>query len=165
MTRPAWSKWGALLCGSTVISFSLWQKPVRGLHQSANAKRHPTSLRGPTRNGKTCGLNSSFSVKLFGLFDHFITPWELEWMKSISCVRFFAIPWTISYQVPPSMGFSRQEYWSGLTLIRSTNLIYWMIDFQRTCDLCCYCVLWLRSQTWIGSQEVPSLTRNGKFGS
>ena len=27
---------------------------------------------------KECGLNSPFSVKLFGLFDHFITPWELE---------------------------------------------------------------------------------------
>ena len=27
---------------------------------------------------KGCGLNSPFSVKLFGLFDHFITPWELE---------------------------------------------------------------------------------------
>ena len=37
--------------------------------------------------------------------------------------------------------------------IRSTNLIYRIIDFQRTCDLYCYCVLWLRSQTWIGSQE------------
>ena len=28
--------------------------------------------------GKVCGPNSPFSVKLFGLFDHFITPWELE---------------------------------------------------------------------------------------
>ena len=36
--------------------------------------------------------------------------------------------------------------------IRSTNLIYQIIDFQGTCDLYCYCVLWLRSQTWIGSQ-------------
>ena len=26
------------------------------------------------------------------------------------------IPWTVAYQVPPSMGFSRQEYWSGLPL-------------------------------------------------
>ena len=28
--------------------------------------------------------------------------------------RLFANPWTIAYLVPPSMGFSRQEYWSGL---------------------------------------------------
>ena len=35
-------------------------------------------------------------------------------MKSLSCVRLFATPWTVAYQGPPSMGFSRQEYWSGL---------------------------------------------------
>ena len=35
-------------------------------------------------------------------------------VKSLSCVRLFATPWTVAYQVPPSMGFSRQEYWSGL---------------------------------------------------
>ena len=33
-------------------------------------------------------------------------------MKSLSCVRLFATPWTVAYQAPPSMGFSRQEYWS-----------------------------------------------------
>ena len=31
-----------------------------------------------------------------------------------SHVRLFATPWTAAYQAPPSMGFSRQEYWSGL---------------------------------------------------
>ena len=35
-------------------------------------------------------------------------------MKLLSCVQLFAIPWTVAYQAPPSMGFSRQEYWSGL---------------------------------------------------
>ena len=35
-------------------------------------------------------------------------------VKSLSCVRLFATPWTVIYQAPPSMGFSRQEYWSGL---------------------------------------------------
>ena len=34
--------------------------------------------------------------------------------KSLSLVRHFVTPWTIGYQVPPSMEFSRQEYWSGL---------------------------------------------------
>ena len=32
----------------------------------------------------------------------------------LSCVQLFAIPWTIAHQVPLSMGFSRQEYWSAL---------------------------------------------------
>ena len=35
-------------------------------------------------------------------------------VKSLSHVRLFAIPWTVAYQAPPSMEFSRQEYWSGL---------------------------------------------------
>ena len=35
-------------------------------------------------------------------------------VKSLSRVRLFATPWTVAHQVPPSMGFSRQEYWSGL---------------------------------------------------
>ena len=35
-------------------------------------------------------------------------------VKSLSCVGLFASPWTVAYQAPPSMGFSRQEYWSGL---------------------------------------------------
>ena len=35
-------------------------------------------------------------------------------MKSLSHVRLFATPWTVAYQAPPSMGFSRQEYWSVL---------------------------------------------------
>ena len=39
--------------------------------------------------------------------------WEVK-VKSLSCVRLFATPWTAAYQDPPSMGFSRQEYWSGV---------------------------------------------------
>ena len=35
-------------------------------------------------------------------------------MKSLSLVQLFATPWTVAYKAPPSMGFSRQEYWSGL---------------------------------------------------
>ena len=37
-------------------------------------------------------------------------------MKSLSCVRLLATPWTAAHQAPPSMGFSRQEYWRGLPL-------------------------------------------------
>ena len=37
-------------------------------------------------------------------------------VKSLSCVQLIAILWTVAYQAPPSMGFSRQEYWSGLPL-------------------------------------------------
>ena len=35
-------------------------------------------------------------------------------VKSLTRVRLFATPWTVAYQAPLSMRFSRQEYWSGL---------------------------------------------------
>ena len=42
-------------------------------------------------------------------------------VQSLSCVRLFATPWTAAYQAPPSMGFARQEYGSGVPLPTSTN--------------------------------------------
>ena len=36
--------------------------------------------------------------------------------KSLSCIRLLATPWTAAHQAPPSMGFSRQEYWSRVLL-------------------------------------------------
>ena len=36
-------------------------------------------------------------------------------VKSLSRVQLFGTPWTVAYQASPSMGFSRQEYWSGLS--------------------------------------------------
>ena len=37
-------------------------------------------------------------------------------VKLLSRVRLLATPWTAAYQAPPSMGFSRQEYWNGVPL-------------------------------------------------
>ena len=37
-------------------------------------------------------------------------------VKSLSHVWLLATPWTVAYQAPPSMGFSKQEYWSGVSL-------------------------------------------------
>ena len=41
--------------------------------------------------------------------------WKVK-VKSLSRARLLATPWTAAYQAPPSMGFSRQEYWSGVPL-------------------------------------------------
>ena len=45
-------------------------------------------------------------------------------MKSLNRVRLFATPWTVAYQAPPSMGFSRQECWSGLPFPSPGDLPY-----------------------------------------
>ena len=52
--------------------------------------------------------------------------WKVK-VKSLSRDRLLATPWTTAYQAPPSMGFSRQEYWSGVPL-PSRLLILLMIN-------------------------------------
>ena len=53
--------------------------------------------------------------------------WKVK-VKSLSRVRLLATPWTAAYQAPPSMGFSRQEYWSGVTLCRAGRITNWNQD-------------------------------------
>ena len=52
--------------------------------------------------------------------------------KLLSCVQLSATPWTAAHQAPPSMGFSRQEYWSGVPLpngILSSHKKEWNLAF------------------------------------
>ena len=53
-----------------------------------------------------------------------VWKWKVK-VKSLSRVRLVATPWTAAYQAPPSMGFSRQEYWSGLPLPSPTLKLTW----------------------------------------
>ena len=48
--------------------------------------------------------------------------WKVK-VKSLSRVRLLATPWTVAHQAPPSMGFSRQECWSGVPLPSPTYCI------------------------------------------
>ena len=73
----------------------------------------------------------------------FSNAWKLKGkVKSLSHVRLFVTPWTAAHQAPPSMGFSRQEDWSGVPLPspllyeESINQCYWLYQslhfpFQR----------------------------------
>ena len=65
-------------------------------------------------------------------------------VKSLIRVRLFVTPWTVAYQAPPPMGFSRQEYWSGLPFPspedlpdpgikpRLLCLLHWQMDCLST---------------------------------
>ena len=57
--------------------------------------------------------------------------WKVK-VKSLSRVQFLAAPWTAAYQAPPSMGFSRQEYWSGVPLQPLPNVSYQLRAFLQT---------------------------------
>ena len=56
-------------------------------------------------------------------------------VKSLSRVQLFATPWTVAYQDPPSMGFSRQECWIGLPF-PSQNLFLRRLFSPLQCHLC-----------------------------
>ena len=59
-------------------------------------------------------------VYIYSLPRWFIS--EVKLVKSLSRVWLFATPWTVAHQAPPSMGFSRQEYWSGLPFLSPGDL-------------------------------------------
>jgi len=68
-----------------------------------------------------------FSAQLSSQSNSHIHTWPLEKplseVKSLSRVRLFATSWTVAYQALPSVGFSRQEYWSGLPFPSSRKTI------------------------------------------
>ena len=71
----------------------------------------PTRLRRPWDSpGKNTGVGCHFFLQCVKV-------------KSLSHVRLFTTPWTAAYQAPPPMGFSRQEYWSGVPLPSPTLLL------------------------------------------
>ena len=69
---------------------------------------------------------------------------QLKWseVKLLSCVRLFVTPWTVAYQAPPSMGFSRQEYWRGLPLPSPLNECKFSVTLV---SWCCAWVVFSRS--------------------
>ena len=55
-----------------------------------------------------------------------VSKWKVK-VKLLSCVWLLATPWAAAYQAPPSKGFSRQEYWSGVPLPSPLTAVMWKI--------------------------------------
>ena len=72
--------------------------------------------------------------------------WKVK-VKSLSRVRLFKTPWNAAYQAPLSMGFSRQEYWSGVPLPSP-------VELSRGAEMFIVCTI------QHGSHQPPSATRN-----
>ena len=60
-------------------------------------------------------MNSSEASPLKKNACYWITQISAVARNRISSLQLFVTPWTVAHQAPPSMGFSRQEHWSGLT--------------------------------------------------
>ena len=59
-------------------------------------------------------LNGKIHVNFVGFFGFYKNPKSIFVVQLLSCVWLFVTPWTIAHQALLSMGFPRQEYWSGL---------------------------------------------------
>ena len=84
-------------CIASVVSDSVWPH-----------RRQPTSLPCP-------GILQARTLEWVAISFSSAWKWKVK-VKLLSRVRLFETPWTAAYQAPPSMGFSRQEYWSGMPL-------------------------------------------------
>ena len=75
--------------------------------------------------------------------------WKMK-VKSLSRVQPSATPWTAAFQAPPSMGFSRQEYWSGVPLpspLESINTYYWSSYWKMT---------YVASEAWLPQRKAQT---------
>ena len=84
---------------------SLQSRPTLCNPQGLQPIRLPRPWDSPGKNMEWVAISFSNAGK-----------WRVK-VKSLSRVRLLATPWTATHQAPPSMGFSRQEHWSGVPLL------------------------------------------------
>ena len=75
-------------------------------------RRQPTRLPRPW-DSPVHGILQARTLEWVAISFSNAWKWEVK-VKSLSHVRLLATPWTAAHQAPPSMGFSRQKYWSGV---------------------------------------------------
>ena len=82
----------------------------------------PTRLPHPWDSpGKNTGVGCHFLLQCM----------KVKSEKLLSCVRLLATPCTAAHQSPPSMGFSRQEYWSGVPLPSQSQGLVYTLKFEK----------------------------------
>jgi len=95
-------------------------------------RRQPTRLHRPWDSpGKNTGVGCHFLLQCRKVKS------ESEVVQSCPTL---ATPWTTSYQAPPSMGFSRQKYWSGVPLLLAS--IYWDDPLEKGMVTHCSILVW-----------------------
>ena len=73
--------------------------------------------------------------------------WKVK-VKSLSLVRLLATPWTAAHQAPPSLGFSRQEHWSGLPF---PSPMHESEKWKWSCSV----RVWLFTTPWTAAYQAP----------
>ena len=117
--RPLhWGPWGTLCFPLSLLPLLTWKEEegwvASVVSDSVQSHRgQPIRLPHPwDSQGKNSGVGCHFLLQCMKVKSK---------VKSLSRVRLLATLWTVAHQAPPSMGFSRQEYWSGVPLPSLVN--------------------------------------------
>ena len=90
------------------------------------------------------GILQAKTLEWVGISFSSAWKWKVK-VNLLSRVWLFKTPWSVAYQAPPSMGFSRQEYWSGMPLpspYQTIEYIYFMLDFFHSIFFFCEILPW-----------------------
>ena len=119
---------------SCINSFFLLLEPPG--KSAAAAKSLQSTLCNPTDGSPPGspipGILQARTLGWVAIFFSSAWKWKVK-VKLLSRVRLFLTPWTAAYKAPLSMGFSRQEYWSGVSLLSPA----WEAYYQLKCVLLC----------------------------
>ena len=116
-------QWQPLLFSTTIFVFSKMSFESKSVSRSAAAAARscqscPTlcnPIDGSPPGSPVPGILQARTLEWVAISFSKAWKWKVK-VKSLSCVQLFATKWTAAYQAPPSMGFPRQEYWSGVPL-------------------------------------------------
>ena len=91
--------------------------------------------------------------------------WKVK-VKSLSHVWLLATPWTAAHQAPPCMGFSRQEYWSGVpSPSPCLHTGYWFLPFSKSCSVDNKTIHPMRSEEFeVGNDGITTVLHEGHSG-
>ena len=94
-------------CGSVVTNLCAAAKSLQSCPTLCNP------IDGSPPGSTVPGILQASTLEWVAISSSSAWKWKVN-VKSLSCVRLFVTPWTAAYLAPPSMGFPRQEYWSGV---------------------------------------------------
>ena len=106
-------------CSATILSIELLQVAGAYIFTAAKSLQSCLTLCDPTDGSPPGsaipGILQARTLEWVAISFSNAWKWKVK-VKSLSCVWLPATPWTAAYQAPLSIGFARQEYWSGVPL-------------------------------------------------